>query len=104
MLFEVLLYTSKLDHRVIAPRLYLKVFSVWSTITPSLIRITVARNTVSQPADTKSSSKTIKSFVVVRPSKSTGSFRPKSNATSTAEFLSINSDFKVGVTIYLGGL
>ncbi|KAL5271637.1 hypothetical protein ACHWQZ_G002046 [Mnemiopsis leidyi] len=71
----------------------------WSPDIPKLLemdcnRITVARNTVSQPADTKSSSKTIKSFVVVRPSKSTGSFRPKSNATSTAEFLSINSDYK----------
>ncbi|XP_063688681.1 uncharacterized protein LOC134821821 isoform X2 [Bolinopsis microptera] len=71
----------------------------WTPDIPKLLemdcnRITVARNTVSQPADSRNSSKTIKSFVVVRPSKSNGSFRPKSNATSTAEFLSINSDYK----------
>jgi len=74
----------------------------WGPDVPKLLemdvnRITVARNAVSQPIENRPSnninnSKTIKSFVVVRSSKSSGSFRAKSNAPSTAEFLSFNSD------------
>ena len=55
----------------------------------------MARNAVSQPIENRpnmTASKTIKSFVVMRSAKSNGSFRPKSNAPSTAEFLSFNSE------------
>ena len=67
-------------------------YDSWSPDVPRLLemdvnRLTLTRNTVSQPSET--SHRTLKSFVVVRQSTST---RGRNTAATSAEFLSIASD------------